>query len=413
VLGRDADAGFALNKNWAPRVGVVWDPSSTGKAKIYANYGRFYENIPQDINIRAFGGETQAFAYNFSPDPANTAVAPGTPSRSSLLGGSAEPVDPDLKGQYIDEYVAGGEFEIRPDTTVGVRFIYRNLGRVIEDFLVPSSGEYFIANPGEGTLGTSLGFYDFVTSAPAPKAERKNTSIELTLRKRYAKNWQGMLSYVYSKLEGNYDGTFQNSTGQLDPNINSAFDYADFMVNAQGQLSNQHKNQVKADGSYVLSGGKLDGLNFGGAFHWYSGLPLTAYGYSFAYANWEYYLTPRGSLGYGPSDWEMDLHAGYPVKIGSSMKANILLDVFNVFNRQGATILDQRYNLQKDGACAGVPSAQCNGDGGFIALPNTTTAVGSLANPRATATNPDFLKEGVGTQFTLPRSLRIGVRLTF
>ena len=157
---------------------------------------------------------------------------------------------------------------------------------MIEDFLVPASGEYFIANPGEGTLGQSLGFYDGVSTAPAPKAERKNTSIELTLRKRFNKNWQGMASYVYSKLEGNYDGTFQNSTGQLDPNINSAFDYADFMVNGQGQLSNQHKNQLKFDGSYVLTGGALDGLNFGGAFHWYSGLPLTAYGYSFAYQNW-------------------------------------------------------------------------------------------------------------------------------
>jgi hypothetical protein len=413
VLGRDTDAGFALNKDWAPRLGIVWDPTNTGKAKVYANYGRFYENIPQDINIRAFGGETQAFAYNFSPDPSNTSALNTTPSKSSLLGGSAEPVDPDLKGQFIDEYMAGGEYEIRPDTTIGVRFIYRNLGRVIEDFLVPSSGQYFIANPGEGTLGQSLGFYDGVTTAPAPAAQRKNTSFELTLRKRYAKNWQGMVSYVYSKLEGNYDGTFQNSTGQLDPNINSAFDYADFMVNAQGQLSNQHKNQFKADGSYVLSGGALAGLNFGGAMHWYSGLPLTAYGYSFAYQNWEYYLTPRGSIGYGPSDWEADLHAGYPLKIGGSTKANILLDVFNVFNRQGSTILDQRYNLQQSGACGGVPSALCNGDGGLIALPNSTTPAGSIANPRATAPNPDFLKEGVGTNFTLPRSLRIGVRLTF
>ena len=140
-----------------------------------------------------------------------------------------------------------------PQTTVGVRLIHRNLGRVIEDFLVPASGEYFIANPGEGTLGQSLGFYDGVSTAPAPQAQRKNTSLELTLRKRFSDNWQFLASYVYSKLEGNYDGTFQNSTGQLDPNINSAFDYADFLVNAQGELSNQHKNQLKLDGSYVVS----------------------------------------------------------------------------------------------------------------------------------------------------------------
>ena len=65
VLGRDSTAGFALNQNWAPRIGVVWDPTKAGKSKVFFNFGRFYENIPQDINIRAFGGETQAFSYNF------------------------------------------------------------------------------------------------------------------------------------------------------------------------------------------------------------------------------------------------------------------------------------------------------------------------------------------------------------
>jgi hypothetical protein len=34
-----------------------------------------------------------------------------------------------------------------------------------------------------------------------------------------------------------------------------------------------------------------------------------------------------------------------------------------------------------------------------------------LSNPKATATNPDFLK--AGTAFTGQRSIRIGVRLTF
>ena len=55
--------------------------------------------------------------------------------------------------------------------------------------------------------------------------------------------------------------------------------------------------------------------------HWYySGFPLNAYGYSFAYANWEYYLVPRGSLGRGPADYEADLHVGYPIKLGRSIE---------------------------------------------------------------------------------------------
>ena len=59
-----------------------------------------------------------------------------------------------------------------------------------------------------------------------------------------------MTSYVWQRLEGNYDGVFQNSTGQLDPNINSAFDYADFLVNADGRLTNDRTHQFKFDGSY-------------------------------------------------------------------------------------------------------------------------------------------------------------------
>jgi hypothetical protein len=411
VFNRDQQSVFDLTKNWAPRVGVIFDPADNGKTKVYVNFGRFYENIPQDINIRAFGGEITAFSYNFSPDPANILPNAAAPRRSTLLGG-AEPVDPDLKGQYIDEWIGGFEYEVMPNTTAGVRYVHRNLGRVIEDFLVPSVGDYFIANPGEGTLGRSLAFYDGVTTAPAPKAQRTNDSVELSLRKRYSDNWQFMASYVWSKLEGNYDGTFQNSTGQLDPNINSAFDYADFLVNAQGPLTNEHKHQVKLDGSYMVPTGALNGLNFGASFRWLSGLPLTAYGYSFAYANWEYYLTPRGALSRGPDDYEMDVHVGYPIKLGSSgSKLNVLLDVFNLFNRQSITVLDQRYNLVSDGPCAGVPAALCNGDGGLIAQPNSIIAAGSIANPAATATNPDFLK--AGNQFTLPRSARFGVRFSF
>ena len=54
----------------------------------------------------------------------------------------------------------------------------------------------------------------------------------MTATKRYSNNWQLIASYVWSKLEGNYDGTNQISTGQLDPNINSAFDYGDFLINS-------------------------------------------------------------------------------------------------------------------------------------------------------------------------------------
>lgn len=409
VRDRDNKSAFDLKDNWAPRVGFVWDVARNSRSKLYANWGRFFESIPMDMNIRSFGGEVQCFCYNFSSDPSNTLQDPNAPRRQSLLGGPTA-VDPAIKGQFIDESIVGFEYDLGRNLVLGAKYGHRQLGRVIEDFLIPSEGVYNIANPGSG-IGTEMGFYDGVHTAPAPKAKRVINSFELQARKRFADNWQFLASAVFSKLEGNYDGTFQVSTGQLDPNINSAFDYADFLVNADGKLSNDRLFQGKFDGSYEFSKGALTGLNLGLSTHVYSGLPLNAYGYSFAYSNWEYYLVPRGSLGRGPKDWETDLQARYPIRLNGSKRLVLQGDIFNLFNRQATTVLDERYNLVEDGACGGIPDALCNGDGGIATTGNTLTPAGSLSSARTTATNPDFLKKGV--QFTQPFSLRIGVRFEF
>jgi len=410
VKDRFGKSAFKLTDNWAPRLGFAWDVRRDGRSKLYAAYGRYHEDIPQDIDIRAFTALVSCACYNFDPSLDDTLPDPSAPRRSTLVGG-AEPVDPNLQGQYLDEWIAGFDQEVARNFSVGVKATYRTLGRVIEDFLVPSKGYYFIANPGEGTLGQTLGFYDWVHTAPSPKAQRTALAFEATARKRFSDNWQLLASYVWQRLEGNYDGTFQSSTGQLDPNINSAFDYADFLVNAYGHLTSERQHQVKLNGSYQLSSGPLNGLNVGLSTYWYSGRPLTAYGYSFAYHNWEYYLTPRGSLGRGPSDWEASLHVNYPIEVGSKAKLDAIADVFNLFNRQAAIELDQTYNLVSDGPCAGIPDGLCNGDGGLVTQGNTLTPVARLANPRQTATNPGFLRKG--TNFTQPRSVRLGVRLTF
>jgi outer membrane receptor for Fe3+-dicitrate len=411
VQDRFEESAFKLDDNWAPRLGFIWDVTKNGKSKLYANYGRFYENVPQDINIRAFGGEVQALTNNFSSNPADIFQDPNAPVRQSLLGG-AEPVDPELKGQYSDEVLAGFEYEVAPNFVLGTKFTYRKLGRAIEDFLVdPAEGTYAIANLGEGTLGKTVYFYDYEGSAPAPKVRREYTSVEFTARKRFSNNWQLLASYVWNSLEGNYDGLFQNSTGQLDPNINSAFDYADFLINAEGPLSAERKHQFKFDASYQFRGA-LDGLNLGLSTWYYSGLPLNAYGYSIGYQNYEYYVVPRGSLGRGPSDYEADLHISYPIKVGERARLNVIADIFNVFNRQAIAQYDERYNLNSDGdACAGIPSNICGAGGGIAYIPGTTNPAGAIPNARQTATNPDFLSKGVA--FTQPRSIRFGVRFTF
>src|SRR5438046_608519 len=236
-----------------------------------------------DINLRTFGGELSLQVSNLSPTPGNFVPDANTPAlsgtkRFTFLGNTAAtPVDPNLKGQYINEYLAGYDYEIAPNLAVGVKGTYRDLNNVIEDMLVPSTGEYFISNPGSG-IGKEAGFIDG-TTAITPKAKRTYKGVELEAQKRYSNHHQFFASYVWSRLEGNYDGTFQASTGQLDPNINSAFDYADFIINNHGLLSNDRTHVVKFYGSYTVPNGFVRGLDLGLAAHWESGTPITAYGY--------------------------------------------------------------------------------------------------------------------------------------
>ena len=37
--------------NWAPRLGATWDPTGTGRAKIFVNYGWFFAKVPVSYTL--------------------------------------------------------------------------------------------------------------------------------------------------------------------------------------------------------------------------------------------------------------------------------------------------------------------------------------------------------------------------
>ena len=171
------------------------------------------------------------------------------------------------------------------------------------------------------------------------RPSEQSTAFEVTANKRFGNNWQFIASAVFAKLEGNYDGTFQNSTGQLDPNINSAFDYADFLVNADGKLSNDRNVQLKFDGAYEFSSGPCDRPERRAVVPLARrARPSTLYGYSLAYQNWEYYLVDRAVpwVGVRPTGKRIS-NLSYPIRFGGEKRLSVIADIFNLFNRQAIT----------------------------------------------------------------------------
>ena len=415
-----------IGHEWGPRLGFVWDFMGNGKSKLYGHYGRFYETIPMDIVIRSFGGEITVFSYNYSDNPNDVAGLPlqTFPTdtsvigrRSSTLGGGFSRVDPATKGQYITEWVLGGEYEVAPNLSIGIKGIYRDLGRVIEDALTEDL-DYFIGNPGRGQQKTSfeigiwynyLGCPDGTNDChrhPTVPPKRTFTGIEVDINKRFSNNFQFIASALWSRLYGNYDGTFQASTGQLDPNLNSAYDYYDFSVNNDGYLSNDRRQQYKFDGTY-----KFDwGLSVGLSLYYRTGTPVTAMGYSTAYNNWEYYLSRRGAFGRTNSEWEGDLHLGYPIKIANGWDLNFLVDVFNLFNRQKEAGRDLRYDLVEDYQpidwSDGTPLPALTPANALIPVENKFLGTNG---PRP-ATLDSF---NTTNRWQAPREIRLGVRLSF
>ena len=110
-----------------------------------------------------------------------------------------------------------------------------------------------------------------------------------------------------------------------------------------------------------------------------SGTPITRYGYSDIYARYEFFLDPARRRRHGrPSNYDADLHLGYPITLGRA-RVNVLLDVFNVFNLQQAVVLDERWDFQE------------------------------ADNASPTPTNPNYKKPVLRTP---PRSFRLGLRLS-
>ncbi len=339
---------FGFGDMIAPRLGFVWDVAGNSRSKLFGHYGKFYESIPLDVNARAFGFEQFNFYYFTYPADGSlpTASNPGTHFYTYRLG-TGVGVQEGLKPQFSEEFVGGFEYEVARNLSLGVKYIRRQLGDVIEDISVDGGHTYFIANPGGTFSHNPVTGERLVTDdgldAPVtfPTAQRTYDAVELTLNKAFSNNWQLTSSYVWSQNEGNYGGLFRQDNGQLDPNITSIFDLPELLEGAFGRLNNDRPHQFKAYGSYQWP----FKLTTGFYTEVLSGTPISRLGAHPLYGRRERFITPRGSDGRTPTLFHFDLHLEYPIKVGDRSDLRLIADVFNISGREEALTVNNEWTF--------------------------------------------------------------------
>ena len=406
-------AGINLT-NVMPRLGLIYDFSGRGLSKVYASYGRFYEYVPLDLADRSLSAETQVAVVKDTTRCSNPADlrtcaiiqdAFGPGKTFNFVGASAStPVDPKLQGQYTDEYLAGMQYQVYRDISVGVDYTHKQIGRVIEDMSTDDGATYFLSNPGEsgkkgfsGTTGTGLTIVE-------PKPRRVYDGITLSVNKTFTDNWLMTASYTYSSFRGNYPGLFSiRGTGapQIDPNILSEYDLLSLLPNKDGPLPGDVPNSFKVDAGYVWEMNPRMTFNLGGNVRADQGQPISYLGAHPLYGPGEAYVLPRGSGGRTPWTWQLNLRGGANYKLSKDYGLGFTVDLFNVTNNREVLTVDQNYTFDSVSPIV---------NGKVSDLPNLKSlAANGGVGPNAVV-NSNFRN---AASYQLPFSARVGAKVSF
>jgi outer membrane receptor protein involved in Fe transport len=413
---------FSLKHNWAPRVGATFDLTGDGRTKLFGAYGRFFARIPNDLAARALSaddGTSRADYFDTNlTQPIPDGVLAGDVTQHFLIQGvGADVIDPDAKLSYADEWLAGIEREVWPNTSVGVRYTYRNIGRVLEDVAnapmvayeigVPglSSVEYILTNPSRRTpILPGAAFLGASFDDP----HHNYHALEFTLNRRFSDNWSAMASYRWSRLRGNFEGFYRDDNGQSDPGITSLYDFPTndpsytaigvpqfgfrgdirYLGDPNGILPLDRPHNVKVFSNYRFP----VGFGVGVGLNLTSGAPLTPFAANPNYTNGgEIPEAPRGSGiltidGFKtrtPFQKNVDLQGSYQLGLGGNRSLTLLADIFNLFNTRTVMMYDQ-----------------------------WTELTGPVPNPDFGAPITQVLG-GAPPQFQTPRQVRLGARWSF
>ncbi len=149
------------NQMLSPRFAVAWDPFGTGKTKLAATAGRYYDKIFLSVPLLAAEAPTSIVHFVADHVGQGWLVSRG---EDVVPNARVTVVDPNLRTPYQDELTLSAERELWPETSLKVTWMRRRFRDQLQDVdLNRSTGDYghcretlghwFLdPSPGEGQL---------------------------------------------------------------------------------------------------------------------------------------------------------------------------------------------------------------------------------------------------------------------
>jgi hypothetical protein len=413
-------AEFGFGDKLAPRVGFSWDVKGDGRFKLYGSWGLFYDIVKLEMPRGSFGGDHWLEYYYTLDTPSWTALAtePECPPACSgrLIRGpidfrhpSFDSLEPDLQPYQLQEASFGVEHELTPKMSLALRYVHKQVDTAIEDVgsLDAQGNEiYVIGNPGLGKANIAHRFADGSTVA-FPKAKRDYDAVEASYYKRMADRWSLRVSYLWSRLYGNYTGLGQgDENGRVSPNVGRNFDYPLMAFDEAGEpvyglLPTDRTHQFKTQFIYDFPFNLTAGLNA----YLASGTPVSREAAFIPPNNFPVQYLGRGSDGRTPTFSQLDLYLQQNFRIGNGKTLQLSVNVLNLLNQETAIARFQAETEASDNGASAIAGISVSEDDFYRGV-DTAALMAAQAVPR----DPRFLKD---SEFQEPREVRIGLRFTF
>ena len=241
-----ADPGVAFH-DFSPRLGFTYDLSGTGRTIVKANYARYFGQVGNGgvaSTVNPVGSTTLRYPWtdlnNNGTADAGEITLSANPISASTNWSAADPgrtvsansVDPNLKNDSTDEFIAGIDREVGKGFAVGANYIWRKYGNfswndrqgiTSDDWVADTFTAAASACPGaDGTRISAatcptVTFFTprfqqptIITLSNVPDFNRQFNGFELLARKRMSNNWMMNSSYSFNSTTVNY-GSFPGS----------------------------------------------------------------------------------------------------------------------------------------------------------------------------------------------------------